>query len=94
MYFTSYQNNFALSHMIVEGKVILGYTEDEKCDIRACQEHLQTMLKQGGIKDMTITISDRLQKYCEQLKNLNQIKPDNNPKKDDEVRVLLYDISL
>lgn len=94
MYFTSYQNNFALSHMIVEGKVILGYTEDEKCDIRACQEHLQTMLKQCGIKDMTITISDRLQKYCEQLKNLNQIKPDNNPKKDDEVRVLLYDISL
>ena len=43
---------------------------------------------------MTVTISDRLQKYCEQLKNLNQITPDNNPKKDDEVRVILYDISL
>lgn len=94
MYFTSYQKNFALSHMIVEGKVILGYTEDEKCDIRACQEHLQTMLKQGGAKDMTITISDKLQKYCEQLQNMNRMEPVNSPKKDDEVRVILYDISL
>lgn len=94
MYFTSYQKNFSISHMIVEGKIILGYTEDEKCDKKACQEHLQTMLKQGGAGDMTITVSSELEKYCEQLKNLNQLKPDNSPEKDDEVRVILYDISL
>lgn len=94
MYFTSYQKNFALSHMIVEGKVILGYTEDKKCDCKACAEHLQTMLKQGGVKEMTITISDQLQRYCEQLKNFNQMEPGNSPEKDDEVRVILYDISL
>ena len=94
MYFTSYQKNFALSHMVVEGKIILGYTEDRSCDRAACQEHLQTMLKQGGFKDMTITISNQLSKYCEQLKNLNQMTPEHNPEKDDEVRVVLYDISL
>ncbi len=43
---------------------------------------------------MTITISDKLQKYCEQLQNMNWMEPVNSPKKDDEVRVILYDISL
>ena len=94
MYFTSYQKNFALSHMIVEDKVILGYTESEKCDCRACEEHLQTMLKQGGFKDMTIKISNSLASYCEQLRNLNDKEQDYDPQKDDEVRVVLYDISL
>lgn len=94
MYFTSYQKNFAISHMIVEGKIILGYTESEKCDLKACEEHLQTMLKQGGVKDMTIKISNDLQAYSKQLKNLNETKQENNPKKDDEARVILYDISL
>ncbi len=94
MYFTSYQKNFALSHMVVEGKIILGYTESGSCDRKACQEHLQTMLRQGGFQDMTITISDQLPKYCEQLKNLNQMPPCGTPEKDDEVRVVLYEISL
>ena len=94
MYFTSYQKNFALSHMVVEGKIILGYTESGSCDRKACQEHLQTMLRQGGFQDMTITISDQLPKYCEQLKNLNQMPPCDTPEKDDEVRVVLYEISL
>ena len=43
---------------------------------------------------MTITISGQLSKYCEQLKNLNQMTPGGSPEKDDEVRVVLYDISL
>ena len=94
MYFTSYQKNFALSHMVVEGKIILGYTESGACDRKACQEHLQTMLRQGGFQDMTITISDQLPKYCEQLKNLNQMSPCDTPEKDDEVRVVSYEISL
>ena len=94
MYFTSYQKNFAISHMIVEDKVILGYTENDKCDCRACEEHLQTMLKQSGFKDMTIRISDKLEHYCEQLQKLNDKEQSNNPEKDDEARIVLYDISL
>ncbi len=80
--------------MVVEGKIILGYTESGKCDVKACQEHLQTMLKQSGFKDITIKISNDLETYIGQLKNLNQMKADSNPEKDDEVRVVLYDISL
>ena len=94
MYFTSYKKNFAISHMVVEGNVILGYSEDEKCDCKACEEHLNMMLKQSGHKDITVCISNTLHTYCEQLKNLNAKEQNNNPEKDDEVRVVLYDISL
>lgn len=94
MYFTSYQKNFAVSHMIVEGDIILGYTESPSCDLKACEEHLQMMLKQGGFKNMTVKISSDLKTYETQLKNLNEMKKENDPVKDDEVRVLLYDISL
>ena len=94
LYITSYQKNFAISHMIVEDKVILGYTESVKCDCRACEEHLLTMLKQSGFKDMTIKISDKLETYCEQLRKMNEKEQDNHPEKDDAVRVVLYDISL
>ena len=94
MYFTSYQKNYAISHMVVEDRIILAYTEDPACDIAACREHLDTMLKQAGYKDMTITVNGDLLKYCEQLKGLNEKNQTCDPVRDDEVRAALYDISL
>ncbi len=94
MYFTSYQKNFSLSHMVVDGRVILGYTESPQCDREACTEHLQTMLRQGGFKDVTITLTDQISRYCGQLRNLNQKEPSEASGKEDEIRVLLYEISL
>ena len=94
LYFTSYQKNFPISHMVVDGKVILGFSENEKCDLDAAIAHLQTMLKQGGFKDYTITLTKDLKKYCEQLKNRSEAQPERNPEKEDEVRVLFYEITL
>ena len=94
MFFTSYKKNYAISHMVLEDKVILGYTEDLKCDCRACEEHLDMMLKQAGFKDMTIRISEDLKTYCEQLKNFNAKEQTGSAQRDDEARVVLYDISL
>ena len=94
MYFTSYKENFAISHMVVEGKNICGYTESSSCNCKDCEEHLETMLKQGGYKDLTIKIFTDLNKYCERLNQLNGLEHEKTPKKDDEVRIVLYDISL
>ncbi len=94
MYFTSYKKNFAISHMVVEGKNICAYTEDAAFDVAACEEHLQNMLKQGGYKDMTIKVFKDLQKYCERLERLKELERERTPKRDDEVRIVLYDISL
>lgn len=94
MYFTSYQKNYAISHMVVEDRIILAFTEDMGCDLPSCREHLETMLKQAGYKDMTITVNNDLSKYCEQLKGLNEKNQTYDSVRDDEVRVVLYDISL
>lgn len=94
MYFTSYRENFAVSHMVAQGKNICGYTESGSCDCRACEEHLETMLKQSGHKDMTIKIFTDLNKYCERLKQLDSLEHEGTREKDDEVRTVLYDISL
>lgn len=94
MYFTSYKKNFAVSHMVVEGKNICGYTEIPSFDSKACEEHLTQMLKQGGHKDMTIKIFSDINKYCERLKQLNGLEHDKTTERDDEVRIVLYDISL
>lgn len=94
LYFTSYQKNFSISHMVVLGKNICGYTENSKCDIGAGEAHLNTMLKQGGYTDMTVKIFSDLTKYCERLKQLNSLEQEKTVKKDEEVRALLFEISL
>ena len=94
MFFTSYQNNFSISHMVVEDKIILAYTEAENFHDKEFKEHLTTMLKQGGIKDMTITTTNDIKKYCGQLEGLNAMNQEYNPQRDDEVRIVVYDISL
>jgi hypothetical protein len=93
MYFTSYKKNFAISHMVVEGKNICGYTEKADCALE-CEEHLATMLKQSGYKDLTIKIFQDRNKYCERLRQLNTLSISKTPERDDEIRIVLYEISL
>lgn len=94
MYFTSYKTNYALSHMTVENKVILGFTEDEGMDIKECTTHLTTMLKNAAHTGVAITIVSDLDKYLSMLDNLNKEEFDGNVEKDDEIRVSLYEICL
>lgn len=94
MYFTSYQLNFPVSHMVVSGKNICGYTEQSKCDTNACEQHLSNMLKQSGFKDETIKIFTDSQKYCDRLMQLNRLRNEEESQRDDEIRVVLYEISL
>lgn len=94
MYFTSYKQNFAISHMVSAGKNLCGFTEDAKCSAKACEEHLAIMLKQGGCQDVTVKIFTDLDKYCERLRQLNHLSGDCALKPDRAVTAVLYDISL
>lgn len=93
MYFTSYKENFAISHMTVAGKNICGYTEDKKCNVNGCEDHLAAMLKQAGYKELTVKIFTDLNKYCERLHQLNALEH-KNFNKNEEIQTALYDISL
>lgn len=93
LYFTSYQKNYQVSHMVLKGNVLCGITESVKCDVNEAQKHLEQMLLQEGIKNMTVkTFSDR-RKYIDRLSQLTELETEEN-KNRDEIVNLLYSISL
>lgn len=93
LYFTSYQKNFALSHMALKGNVLCGITETDKCDCNAAQKHLEQMLAQEGIKNITVKIYSDRDKYVDRLSQI--IDLDTEERRDQEqIVALLYSISL
>ena len=72
MYFTSYEKNYAVSHLVVKDHVVCGYCSDAKCESEKCEKHLGNMLKQGGCKNVTVKIYKDLDQYCEGLSNLQR----------------------
>ena len=93
MYFTSYQKNFSVSHMVLKGNVLCGITESPKCDCKAAEEHLEKMLKQEGIKNMTVKIFSQSNKYIDRLSQLTDLNVDEH-KNQGEIINMLYSISI
>lgn len=93
LYFTSYQKNYQVSHMVLKENVLCGITESEKCDVNEAQKHLEQMLLQEGIKNMTVKIFSDRRKYIDRLSQLTELETEEN-KNRDEIVNLLYSISL
>ena len=93
MYFTSYQKNFSVSHMVLKGSVLCGITENPKCDCRAAEEHLEQMIKQEGIKNMTVKIFSQNDKYIDRLSQLTELNADEHKNREDIIN-MLYSISI
>ena len=93
MYFTSYQKNFSVSHMVLKGNVLCGITENPKCDCKAAEEHLEQMLKQEGIKNMTVKIFSQSNKYIDRLGQLMDLNVDEH-KNQGEIINMLFSISI
>lgn len=70
LFFTSYERNYQVSHMVVKDHIVCGYSESKKMDIQACEKHLAAHLKQGGCKGAVVKIYDDMEKYREGLRNL------------------------
>lgn len=79
MFFTSYSKNFQISHLAIKNNIICGFSENPSCDTAACEKHLDSVLKQGGCKNITVKIYDSLTAYCEGLHNLKQHDKDLQP---------------
>lgn len=93
MYFTSYQKNFPVSHMVVKGNVLCGVTENPKCDTNEAEKHLEQMLIQEGIKNITVKIFSNAGKYVDRLSQLKELETEEHKNHNDIIR-LLYSISL
>lgn len=93
MYFTSYQKNFAISHMTFHGNVLCGISEQAGTDCNGAENHLEQMLSQEGIRNVTVKIYSDSDKYIDRL---SQIEKLNAPasKYQEEIANLLNAISI
>ena len=93
MYFTSYQKNFALSHMALKGGILYGLTENPKCDPAEAQKHLEQMIQQEGIKNVTVKIVSDSADYIDRLGRLEKAEAEER-RNQSELVSLLYTISI
>lgn len=91
MYLTSYQKNYPITCFAIRGNHLIGYTEFEKCDINGCEKHLDGLLKQNFLKNVTVKIFKDLNKFEERISQLEKLE---QSKQDDEIVMLVKDISL
>lgn len=93
MYFTSYQKNYPLSHMALKGGILCGMTENPSCDCREAEKHLEQMLVQEGIKNVTVQVFSQEDKYIDRLSRLSGMRVENHKEREGIIN-LLYDISI
>ena len=93
MYFTSYQKNFAISHMALKGNVLCGVAENVMCDCNGAQMHLEQMLSQDGIKNITVKIYDNTDKYIDRLSQIVNLDTDEH-KNREQITNLLFSIII
>ena len=91
MYLTSYRSNFPVNCFAVRGSNLIGYTEFPDCNAAACEEHIQGILKQNSIRNVTIKIFHEKARFVERLVQLQALE---HGKKEAEILTLLCDISL
>lgn len=78
LYFTSYQKNYPVSHMALKGSVLCGITENAKCDCNEAEKHLEQLLAQEGIKNITVKIFSQTEKYIDRLSQLTKLETDEH----------------
>lgn len=98
-YFTSYQKNYPVSHMMLMNQALLGVTEEAKCDCKECEKHLTNHLRLEGLKDIAVKIYPDLEAYCERLAELHyEYDPlrdtDNGKEREEQVFSVMKAISL
>ncbi len=77
MVFTSYKKNYVVAHIVVAGKTICGYTEDENFLERDFNQHITDILKVDHFKDVTVKIFTDLSKYEERLQQMQELDQDS-----------------
>ena len=74
LYMTSYDKNYAVSHIVICGNIVTVFSEDMDPDTaRDCEKHIKEHLAIDGFKDMTIKMFTDLNKYTDRLKQLNEL---------------------
>ncbi len=92
MYFTSYNRNYLLAHLVIAGNSIIGLSLDKDFDENGFKEHLTDLLLKEGLKDVLIKVFTDESKYLGRLCELNESKP-SSPK-DADIHRLIHGVTL
>ena len=93
LYLTSYQKNFQVSHMAIRSHNLIGLTEDPSFDEKACLDHLQSILKKNGYKDVSIHIYQKPKDYTGRIDELEKL-PAKADEEGAQILHLMENISL
>ena len=69
--FTTQEKSYGVEAAIVEGRDVICYTIDSKCDLQALQKHLQRMLEANGYKENVKVFKD-LKKFLDRVGDLER----------------------
>lgn len=69
--FTTQEKSYVVEAAIIEGKDVICYTIDPKCDAAALQKHLQRMLDANGYKE-NIKVFKDLKKFLDRVGDLER----------------------
>ena len=92
LYFTSYQKNYPISHLVVTQNSIIAYSSDSKITEKDFNGHMKDVLNKERIHDITVKLFKDREKYSNRLKELNQSEADTSARKD--IVTMLYNVSL
>lgn len=73
MYFTSYDKNFPIDHLVITSNSVIGLCSNPKFDEKMFITHLKDYMRKDGIKDITIKIFDDYNKYLNRLSEINNL---------------------
>ena len=76
MVFTSYQKNYVVSHLTVQGNTVCGYSERPDFPENDFYKHIDHILKMDGLKDVTVKVFTDLKKYTERLEQMKGLEAD------------------
>lgn len=74
MVFTTYDKNFVVSHMVIAGNTICGFTEDANFREKEFNTHIQNVLNTDYHKNISIKIFKDIDKYTERLLQLQELE--------------------
>ncbi len=78
MVFTSYDKNFSISHIVIAGNTVCGFTETNAFAEKEFQTHINSVLKLDGHKNVTVKIFTDMEKYIERINQLNESEADTS----------------
>ncbi|MBQ0026998.1 MAG: hypothetical protein KBS96_00195 [Lachnospiraceae bacterium] len=74
MYFTSYEKNYYIDHLVITGNSIIGYSSSDKFVEKEFHKHMNDLLRKEGYKDVMIKVFNDADKYLNRLSELNELE--------------------